>query len=352
MLSMKDKVILFIPVKRQYLAKWEYYQVDLDVLRSIYPNTLICTSIIEVIKNLRNARLIYCWWWHRSVHVVILARLLRIKVYVTGAIHMFDLSGAKDFYSKSFFYRLATRVALLLADRNLFISNDQYLQATSHLRVNKPVVILSSLGRNSYFSTSSMLRERSQYRHHQPDLHKKVFLTVCWHTHDQYLRKGVYETLQALAILKNETNFRFQWVIVGGSGNAVDSMIEKIKNLDLEDSVELKVDVSQEEKRKMFMESDLYIQPSWHEGFGNAVLEAMSHGLPALVSRYTAQPEVVGDCGFIAMEMSARGIFNQIMKFLELDSEKRNLLEGRVLALVERKYIFDRRLEALKNTLI
>ena len=39
----------------------------------------------------------------------------------------------------------------------------------------------------------------------------------------------------------------------------------------------------------------LFAFPSWYEGFGIAVLEAMSCGIPAIVSSAGALPEVIGD---------------------------------------------------------
>lgn len=348
---MKDKVILFIPVERRYLDKWEYYRVDFDALCSIYSSVVICTSIIEVIKNLRDAHLIYCWWWHRSAHVVVLARLLHVRVCVTGAIHMFDLSGSKDFYSKSFLYRFFTKIALLLADDNFFISRDQFLQVTSHLSVNRPAVVLSSLTKTSQSSSSSIAEQRARFRQRKINSDKKVFVTVCWHTEEQYQRKGVYETLQALSDIKKKSCCDFTWIIAGGAGDGVEALMRKISAAGLEANVQLKIDISQEEKNKLFILADLYIQPSWHEGFGNAVLEAMSHGLPALVSRYTAQPEVVGDCGFIAMEMSAEAVSHQLKKFLSLDSASREVLEDQVTKRVARFFLFDRRVEAIRRCL-
>ena len=63
------------------------------------------------------------------------------------------------------------------------------------------------------------------------------------------------------------------------------------------------------------MFNQIYIYSHLGVGFGNAVMEAMSYGLPALVSRYTAQPEVVRQFGFIAMEMTASSILETLEKF-------------------------------------
>ena len=346
---MKGKVIFFVPVEEKYLSRWEYYQVDFEALTAMYSNILICTSIWQVLRNWRDTQLIYCWWWHQSAPVVLFARLLGIKTQVTGAIHMFDLSGAPDFFSKSLLYKIAARIALALADRNLFISQDQFLQITSHTKVNSPVVVLSSLAKNSQFSIPVIQKERSDRRSVRGVGCSVCLFTVAWHTLEQYRRKGIFETLGALALLKGRTDIEFNWLIAGGEGDGLDTLRSKIEDLGLQDNVEIRIDITQEEKRELFLCSDLYVQPSWCEGFGNAVLEATSHGLPALVSRYTAQPEVVGESGFIAMEMSAEAIYKQLERFLDLGAEERDQLEREVLERVEKYFTFEQRLHALKK---
>ena len=52
-------------------------------------------------------------------------------------------------------------------------------------------------------------------------------------------------------------------------------------------------------KNPLQASSDLFIQPSFYEGLGYAVLETMSFGTPALVSYYTAQPEIVKNSDYI-----------------------------------------------------
>ncbi len=43
----------------------------------------------------------------------------------------------------------------------------------------------------------------------------------------------------------------------------------------------------------------LYVQPSWTEGFGLPVIEAMQRGVPTVCSNGGALPEVAGDTGLV-----------------------------------------------------
>ena len=49
----------------------------------------------------------------------------------------------------------------------------------------------------------------------------------------------------------------------------------------------------------LFAASELFCYPSMYEGFGLPPLEAMATGTPALVGRYTAAPEVLGDAALL-----------------------------------------------------
>lgn len=344
------KALLFVPVKEDFLKKWEYYQVDLDVLTELFPQVIVCTSIWQIIKNFKNSKLIYCWWWHRSFPVIIIAKLLGIKTCVTGAIHMFDISGGIDFYTRGWLYRTFVKGALALADYNFFISYDQFLQITSHLKVNNPIFLSSSLHKSNNVDAFSIIAERKKIRDVNPITKPKIrFLTVVWHTLISYKRKGIFAVLSALARLKEKHGLIFEWSIVGEIGNGIDVLKQEIDKLNLSDNVKIVINVSQEVKAEYYLSSDLYLQPSWYEGFGNSVLEAMSFGLPALVSRYTAQPEVVKDSGFIIMEISVDDIYHKLLEFIKLTDNDRLLLTKRVLDIVHNHFTFNKRLAQHKQ---
>ena len=65
------------------------------------------------------------------------------------------------------------------------------------------------------------------------------------------------------------------------------------------------IDQSNEVRDNLYANCDLYIKPSFYEGFGNAVLEAMSFGTPALVSGYASQPKVIKNSVYIVNEISS-----------------------------------------------
>ena len=318
------KVIYYVPVPKKFIGLWEYYQVDLEALSDLFDEVVVCDSLWKVFAAMRNTKLIYCWWWHSSAPVVFIGKILGFRTVVTGAIHMFDISGAPDFYTKSFLYRIASLVSLRLADANLFISSDQYRQVVSHLHVNNPIIVRSSLPRSHNYNLNNCLDHDDSRT--APGRKKYTFLSICWQTHYQFKRKGILETLDAMHLLSLEGDFSFQWIVAGKEGDATDFLLFKIAELGLSDFVTVLSDVTPQKKSHLFAQADLYIQPSWCEGFGNAALESMSYAVPALVSRYTAQPESVGSTGFIVLDITPQQIADKLRYFMSLDqTELRDL---------------------------
>jgi len=351
---------MFVPVKSRYFSVWEYYGVDLAILRSCFSEVIVCHSLMSLVKNIHGSDVLFCWWWHRSVLAVLLGRFLRVSTYVTGAIHMFDICEkgvGSDFYKKSWLYRMATKISLRFATANLFISFDQQLQVSSHLTVINPQIIYPAMSQAAEESSRMELVElecgKTKHRKSCEALGEDsvLFYTTIWHTIEQYTRKGLFETLDGLAHLKSRGFRKFTWIIAGGIGDGLTVLRERISQLDLQDFVEIKVDISEDEKNQLYDRADLYLQPSWFEGFGNAVLEANARGLPAVVSRYTAQPEVVGPFGFIAMQISPESICNEIEKFLSLSFEDRVELRSNVLKHALANFSFVKRQEKLCSLL-
>jgi starch synthase len=57
---------------------------------------------------------------------------------------------------------------------------------------------------------------------------------------------------------------------------------------------------SQEELRERYRAADVFVFPSYFEGFGLVLLEAMACGLPAIASEATAGPDILTEeCGYI-----------------------------------------------------
>src|SRR5262249_5968867 len=73
--------------------------------------------------------------------------------------------------------------------------------------------------------------------------------------------------------------------------------LERIRRQPLSNRVRYVGYVTPAQRRELYEGAKLLVQPSFEEGFGLPVLEAMTVGVPVIASNRGALPEVLGDAG-------------------------------------------------------
>ena len=110
--------------------------------------------------------------------------------------------------------------------------------------------------------------------------------------------KNVLRLLEAFAVIKSQIP-NPKLMIPGGQFVNEDKietkMIKtKVKELELEDSVEFPGFVEQSGLVELYRKALVFVYPSYYEGFGFPVLEAMACGTPVVSSNASSLPEVGG----------------------------------------------------------
>jgi len=72
-----------------------------------------------------------------------------------------------------------------------------------------------------------------------------------------------------------------------------------VKKFGLESSVDFPGFVEQKELIKLYRRALVFVYPSYYEGFGLPVLEAMACGTPVVTSNVSSLPEVAGDSAIL-----------------------------------------------------
>lgn len=93
-------------------------------------------------------------------------------------------------------------------------------------------------------------------------------------------RKGVLDLLDALALLPPEVRLQ-----VSGIGPDSARAAERVTRLGLADRVELLGYTSYEDAPAVYAGADVFVSPTYSEGFSNTILEAMAAGLPVVSTR-------------------------------------------------------------------
>lgn len=128
-------------------------------------------------------------------------------------------------------------------------------------------------------------------------------------------RKNIDGLLEAFQKLKKETNLPHKLVIAGKTN---ESIFAKIKALP-ENSAEILFTgfIAEEDKGALYQLATAFVYPSFFEGFGLPLLEAMQVGCPVITSDLSAMPEVVENAAELVNPYDIESIKNGIKKVLE-----------------------------------
>ncbi|MDO8512088.1 MAG: glycosyltransferase family 1 protein [bacterium] len=91
---------------------------------------------------------------------------------------------------------------------------------------------------------------------------------------------------------------------------------DKLAELGLTDAVRFISNVGDEKLRLLYASADVFVFPSFYEGFGIPPLEAMACGTPVVCSNATSLPEVVGDAGLLHDPTDVEGFATSITRIL------------------------------------
>lgn len=170
----------------------------------------------------------------------------------------------------------------------------------------------NSIGCNNVYIVNNIV--------HRPEIFKKKSLTDHVTT---FLfmgviadRKGIFDVLPAVEHLKKQ-GLKFK-VIVGGFGE-IERFTSEVKRLGLEDYIDFRGWLHDDDKINAFNESDVLLLPSYFEGLPIAILEAMAYGRGVISTPVGGIPEIItnGENGFLVTPGNVDEIKNAMLAYIE-----------------------------------
>lgn len=160
-------------------------------------------------------------------------------------------------------------------------------------------------------------------------------------------QKGLDTLLEAVDLINRDApgSLRLQVIGEGPERGAVEA---RVTRLHLEDCVELRGQT--EDVGASLQEADVFVLPSRAEGLSNALLEAMAHGLPVVVSDVPGNIDVVDDevTGLLFAAGDPAALADRLAR-LVADQELRQRLGTAARAQVEAVYDLDRVTDAYEK---
>lgn len=137
-------------------------------------------------------------------------------------------------------------------------------------------------------------------------------------------RKGIYDLVKAVDILIKQESRRELKFYFAGDGE-VEEVRKLVKQLDLQDQIELLGWVGDKQKMEVLLKADTVVLPSYNEGLPVALLEAMAAGKVILSTPVGGIPDLVseGINGFLISPGDISGLAASIKHICQHPDEMR-----------------------------
>lgn len=139
-------------------------------------------------------------------------------------------------------------------------------------------------------------------------------------------RKNVLGLVKAFELLNAGTNTH-QLVVAGGRAWLYEEVFEYIKKTPYRDKIILTGRFETEELPALLWGSELLVLPSFYEGFGLPIIEAMACGVPVITSDVSSLPEVAGSAAILVDPRNTESITEAMRKVLDDKNLKQKIIQ-------------------------
>jgi glycosyltransferase involved in cell wall biosynthesis len=113
------------------------------------------------------------------------------------------------------------------------------------------------------------------------------------------VRKNISALISAFALLKRTKPIPHQLVITGRRDFLPGALQEQISGEDIVPHIVFTGFVPEELLPRLYAQAEVFVYPSFYEGFGLPVLEAMASGCPVIASNTSSLPEIAGEAALL-----------------------------------------------------
>jgi len=117
-------------------------------------------------------------------------------------------------------------------------------------------------------------------------------------------------------------------IIIGRPGWRWTNPLTLQKYQDLRPWVRILADVTDSDLVEFYNRAELFVYPSFYEGFGLPILEAMACGTPVIASNTSSMPEVGGPAALFADPHSSQEFLTQALRILQNKDLRQHLIDA------------------------
>ena len=139
-------------------------------------------------------------------------------------------------------------------------------------------------------------------------------------------RKNIANLVEAFNRLKSSRGVDHDLLLVGKKGWHYEPIFDAIARSPWRKNIHHLNYLSDRQVQALYTKADVFVYPSFYEGFGLPVLEAMTLGAPVVTSNVSSLPEVAGDAALYASPDAPAEIEEQIWQLIDNSTLRQNLI--------------------------
>lgn len=141
-------------------------------------------------------------------------------------------------------------------------------------------------------------------------------------------RKNITSIIAAYEKIAPQLPTKYQLIIAGPPGWKNNEIYSRANASSLKDKIKFLGFIKPEEKQALISLASLFVFPSFYEGFGFPILEAMQCGVPVIASNRASLPEVAQSAAWLVNPNNPADIANGIKNILLNSAIKNRLVQS------------------------
>ncbi|PIQ67287.1 hypothetical protein CO173_00935 [Candidatus Uhrbacteria bacterium CG_4_9_14_3_um_filter_41_35] len=294
-LAPNDEFILFASGTASALKKVpQFSESNIKVVKKDLPNKIVSTYMKSpygpALEDFLDEKITA--WFFPNINMI------RTKLPYALTMHDVSFRTMPEFFTKKtkVWHRLANVKKLLNDAQIIFsVSGSTNTDLQNIWRINSNKITITHLGVSENYNSQLSSADKNYLRTYK--INFPYFLTLS----TLEPRKNIESVIEAYEIFceNSKQNPSPHLIIAGGSGWKTEEIIRLARTSKFKNNIHLIGYVADKHKPALYRNANIFLFPSFYEGFGLPVLEAMACGTPVITSFTGSMPEVVEDSAIL-----------------------------------------------------
>jgi len=187
-------------------------------------------------------------------------------------------------------YEVVFRLGLKRAKKIITISNHTKENLVKYFNVDAKKIEVIYLGVDSRFAVIEDEVAMADFKKKNKIIKPFIFYVGVWRDH-----KNIENLVRAFDLLKKDFKLDYQLVLGGKPDSRYPEIMKAIENSQFRSDIILPGFISDADLPLFYNAANLFVLPSFCEGFGLVALESLACGTPVVGSKTTSLPEILED---------------------------------------------------------